>query len=214
MVNVPWVLFYLLQGRTVSGIITQHSLQKILALWRQVSSSQSFPVSVVDAVAVTGPEVQLVVEEVVVVGFGEGEVANDDNEEDHAHGEYVGLSAIVGEAVADLGSHVALSASVVFQLVDVLVGGEAEVSQLQAHVLVRQDVLELDVAVDNAARVQVLQLLDHLLQEVKSDLLAHCFASLADVEENGAFDVFHDNVDDALLLALSVRDHAIGAVLE
>ena len=139
-----------------------------------------------------------VVEVLFFARFLEGEDAMHNDEEDHSEGEHVDLSAVVGAAFLDFWSHVGQSTSVALQLVDRLVGGEAEVSNFHVQVRVNQDVLQFKITVRNALPVHVFQGCQHLDAEKTTDVLAHGAHQLAQVEEEAAGDMLHLHVDKVL----------------
>ena len=63
-------------------------------------------------------------------------------------------------------------------------------------------------------RIHVLYLLYQLVGEVEPDVFAHATVLLAEVEEYGALDVFHDNVDTVANELIIVLDNAIISVFE
>jgi len=164
---------------------------------------------------------QQVVEVFFSAGLLEGEDALDDDEQNDAEGEEVDLLTIVGLAFLDLGGHVGECAAVALEAVDVLVASEAKVSEFEVHLLVNENVFELEVAVDNSVRVHVLNGVKHLVCEEPSGVLAHLAKTLADVEKETALHVVHDQVDhvvddtaggflnDALVAVLDHADDAL-----
>ena len=94
-----------------------------------------------------------VVEVFLLAGLLEWEDALDDDEEDDSDAEHVHIGALVLLSLLDFRCHVGHGAAVRLQSVDVLVAGEAEVSQLEVEVVVDEDVLEFQVPVDDFAAV-------------------------------------------------------------
>jgi serine/threonine protein kinase len=150
---------------------------------------------------------------ILKVSCAEGEVSDDEGEQDDSHGEDVGLLAVIGVAVADFWGHVALSASEGGQLFNVLISGEAEVSELQVHVFVHQNVLELDVSVNNPVGVHIFELFNHLLSKVAAEVFSDISKLLAQVEEEWALDVFHDDVDLVCEGLAIINNHTIIPVI-
>ena len=97
-----------------------------------------------------------VIEVFLLASLLEWEDALHDNEEDDANGEHVDILSLVCLALLDLWCHVGHGAAVAVQRVDVLVAGEAKISQFQVQLIVDQDVFKLEVPVDNSAVVHVL----------------------------------------------------------
>lgn len=147
-------------------------------------------------------EVEIVLtsaEQVVEVFFGAGllewEDALHDYEQNDSEAEHVNLGAIILLALLDLGSHVGEGTSVALEAVDVLVAGESKVSKLEVELVVHQDVLKFEVAVNNSVRMHVLHGIEHLVSEEATSILSHGAHGLADVEKKTALDEFHDEVN-------------------
>lgn len=176
---------------------------------------EGFPVGCVDAVLVSLSAEEEVVELVLHLSCAEGEVANDEGEQDDSHGEDISLLSIIALALANFWSHIALSSSEGNELLDVLVSGEAEVGQLEVHVVVDQDVLELDVSVNNILAVNVLELFDHLFGKKSSNILAAGSNLFAEIEEEWALNILHNNVDLLLeALAFVMDNSAVSELVE
>lgn len=141
-------------------------------------------------------------DQVVEVLFGarllERENALHNDEQNDGEREQIYLAALVLFALLDLGSHVRHCSAVALEGIDVLVAGEAEVGKLEVHVLIEEDVLELQVAVDHALAVQVLKSIKHLVREEAACILAHGTHQLAEVEKKSTIDVLHDDVDQVI----------------
>ena len=162
-----------------------------------------------------------VVEVLFSAGLLEGEDSLNDDEQNDTEAEQVDLLTIVGLAFLDFGSHVGEGSAVGLKAVDILVAGEAEVSELEVHLFVDKDVLELEVTVDNSVGVHVLDGVQHLVSKEASGVLAHCAERLADIEQETALHVVHDQVDhvvdnatgwllnDALITVLNHTDDAL-----
>jgi len=109
------------------------------------------------------------------VGVVEGEVSGEEDEEDDAAGPRVGLGPVVGLAAEHLGRRVCrgaagrVEAAVVAERVRER--GEAEVGDLEVAVAVEEDVLRLDVAVRDAARVAVGERGDELHEDAARGVL-------------------------------------------
>lgn len=97
---------------------------------------EGLPVSSVDAGLVAVAVHEEAVEVILEVSSAEGEVADNDGEEDYAHGENICLPSVVDLSRSNFWSHVALSTSEGIQLIDILIGCEAEISEFQVHALV------------------------------------------------------------------------------
>ena len=72
-----------------------------------------------------------VVEVLLFTGLFEWENTLDDNEDDNSDGEKINLSAVIGFALLDFGSHIGHCASVTLELVDAFVASKAKVSDFQ-----------------------------------------------------------------------------------
>lgn len=94
-----------------------------------------------------------------------------------------------------------------------MVGGEAEVCELQVHVLVHQNVLQLDIPVDYILTVNVFKLVNNLFCEKSANFFAHAPELFAGIEQELAFDVLHNDVDLPSDVLVVVLDDSIVAVL-
>lgn len=137
-----------------------------------------------------------VIEIFVLSRFLEGKDASHDDEEYDASGEDVSLTAIVELAELDLGRHVRHGAAVRLQGFDALVGGEAEISEFDVHVLVEQYVFDLDVAVDNILVVHVVHDSNELAAEKTAGVFAHATQVLAKIEHETSAHILHRDVYD------------------
>jgi len=205
----PGVLSDLADAGALGTVVAEESEDQVLELSREAGGVRLLEVQI----SLTGG--QQVVEVLLSAGLFEGEDALDDDEQNDAEGEEVDLLTIVGLAFLDLGGHVGEGAAVALEAVDVLVAGEAEVGEFEVHLLVDEDVLELQVAVDDSVGVHVLDGVEHLVSEEPSGVLAHRAERLADVEEEAALHVVHDQVDHVVDHAARwLLDNALVAVLD
>lgn len=85
--------------------------------------------------------------------------------------------------------HVAHGTAIGLQAADAFVGCEAEVGELQFHVLVYEDILQFDVPVNDSFLVHIFHGFNHLSQEKSAHVFAHSTIRLAQVKEKRAFDV-------------------------
>lgn len=108
------------------------------------------------------------------------------------------MRALVLLALFDLRRHVSHSASVALESIDVLVAGETEVSKLQVEVLVEQNVLELQVAVNDSLAMHELESIKNLVGEESTGVLTHSAHKLAKIKEEAALDVLHHEVDEVI----------------
>lgn len=77
----PWMLFYLVQGRAQSWIITEYSLHEVFEFGRDVSRFQCSPVRFVNTDAIAMARLEEVIELIVHLGLAEWEVSNNDGEQ-------------------------------------------------------------------------------------------------------------------------------------
>lgn len=211
----PGVLSDLADGGALGTVVAEESEDQVLELSREAGTVGLLEVKV----GLAG--CKQVVEVFFSASFLEGEDALNNDEQNHTEAEQVDLLTIVGLAFLDFGSHVGEGSAVGLKAVDVLVAGEAEVSELEVHLFVYEDVLELEVAVDNSVGVHVFDGVQHLVSKEASGVLAHCAERLADIEQETALHVVHDQVDhvvdnaagwlldDALVTVLNHTDDAL-----
>ena len=115
----------LLDGVAVGSLVDEELKDEVLEVSAEAGAVYFFEVSF----NLAGEE--QVVEVLLFACLLEREDALYDNEDDDTDGEEVDLSAVVGLALLDLGSHVGHSASVALELVDAFVAGETKVGYLQ-----------------------------------------------------------------------------------
>ena len=90
-------------------------------------------------------------------------------------------------------------------------GGKSEISNLEVHVVVNQNVFKLQVSVHDALSVHVLEDIAHLVEEEASAVLAHASKGLAHIEKETSGDELEKDVNKVLNLSsrglynLSVR---------
>ena len=108
---------------------------------------QGGPVSFIDTIGIAVARLQEMIELIVHFSFTEGEVANDDGKENDSEGENISLPSVIFFRLPNLWCHVALGTSKGIKSVNVLISSEAKVGELQVHIVVEQNVLQLDIAV-------------------------------------------------------------------
>jgi hypothetical protein len=211
----PGVLSDLADAGALGTVVAEERQDQVLELGWEAGSVGLLEVQL----SLTGG--QQVVEVFFGAGLLEGEDALDDDEQNDAKWEEVDLLTIVGLAFLDLGSHVGEGATVALEAVDVFEASKAKVSEFEVHLLVNEDVFKLEVAVDNSVGVHVLNGVKHLISEEPSGVLAHLAKGLANVKEETALHVVHDQVDhvvddaagwllnDALITVLDHADDAL-----
>ena len=181
-----------LEGWAFAAVILEDGKDQILEIVGQILTADFLPV------LVELLRVYQIVEVLISFGFLEREDALDNDEQDDAHAEDVDLTAIIRLSFLDLGSHVRHGAAVGRQLGDLFEGRKAEVSDLEVEVLVDKDVLQLEVAVHDRLRLEVLEGIEHLTEEVAAAVFAHATQRLTQVEEQTARNVLELDVDEVL----------------
>ena len=184
-----------LESWALAAVILEDGKDQILEIVGQILTADFLPV------LVELLRVYQIVEVLISFGFLEREDALDNDEQDDAHAEDVNLATIIRLSFLDLGSHVRHGAAVGRQLGDLFEGRKAEVSDLEVEVLVDEDVLQLEVAVHDRLRLEVLEGIKHLAEEVAAAVLAHAAQRLTQVEEQTARNVLELDVDEVLDLA-------------
>ena len=79
-----------------------------------------------------------------------GELTLDHDEEEDTHRENIHLSAIISRLFEDFRGDVARRAHGPRQLLEVARVAQAQVNQLEGHILVYQDVFKLEISMDHA----------------------------------------------------------------
>jgi len=174
---------------------------------------QSGPVGVVDAAVILLTSLQKVVELIAELGLTEREVTHYDGKQDNSQGKYVRLPSIVFFVLADFWCHVALGPPKSIELIDISIGGEAEIGQLQVHVFVQQDVLEFDVAVDDVFGVHIFELLNELVCKIEANIFAHAAIIFADIEKEWTLNIFHNNINLVMHLLIIAGNDTIITIL-
>jgi hypothetical protein len=85
--------------------------------------------------------------------------------------------------------------------VDLAESCKAEVCDLQVHLLIDEDVLKFEIAMDDTFAVHVVENVKHLLEEETAADFAHVTEALADIEEKTAGDELEEDVDEVVDLA-------------
>jgi hypothetical protein len=96
-----------------------------------------------------------VIEIFVFLGLLEWENTLDDNEKNNTGGEHIDLFTIVSLTFLDLWSHVGHGSSIGVQFVDLLVGGETEISDFEIHAVVNQNIFKFQVSVYHSFSLHV-----------------------------------------------------------
>ena len=188
----PGVGLDLLEGEAGLRVVREEAEDEVLEVLAEASAVHLLEVGVDLALD------KEVVEVLFFAGLLEREDALNNDEEDDSDGEHVNLSALVLLALLDLRCHVGHGATIGVEVINVLVAGKAEVSELQVKVVVDENVFELQVAVNDTARVHKLNRLDHLVEEETACVLAHGAHVLTEVEEEATLDEFHHDEDEAV----------------
>mmetsp|Transcript_18364 Transcript_18364/g.21664 ORF Transcript_18364/g.21664 Transcript_18364/m.21664 type:complete len:226 (-) Transcript_18364:25-702(-) len=135
-------------------------------------------------------------------------MARSHDEEDDTEGEQVDDLALVGLLGDDFGSHVAGSADLgtvdTGAIAALKRASKAEVDDLDVVVLVEEDVLGLEIAMGEAARVDVVDALEQLLEVELADLLSEGTGVGDVVEELATSDHLLDDIGNVLALATSL----------
>jgi hypothetical protein len=137
-----------------------------------------------------------VVEIFVFLSFLKWENTLDDNEKDDTSREHIDLLSVVGLALLDFWSHIGHGTSVGLKLVDFLVSGKAEISNFEVHIVVNQNVLELQISVNNTFSLHVTENFAHLMEEISAIVFSHSTDGLADIEQEATSDVFKEDVNE------------------
>jgi len=136
-----------------------------------------------------------VVEVLFFAGFFEGENSLYDNEDDDSDAKQIDLGAIISLSFLDFWRHIRHRASVGLEVVDAFVARETEISNFQIQLIVYENVLELEVTVNAAEVVHILNCVKQLLHEEAACVLSHGAHGLAEVEEEATRDVLHHDED-------------------
>lgn len=183
------------QCRALFAFLTDHLDEEIFELSGQLGAANLLPVCVQLTVLDQGVEV------VVVLGLLEWEDSLHHREQNDCGREDVDLHSVVNLILLDLRSHVGHGAAVAVKRVDLLVSREAKVCHLDVHLLVDEDVLELQVAVYDSFAVNVLERVEQLVEEESGTGLTETLEALANVEEKPARDVLKKDKDQVVDLA-------------
>ena len=184
----PWMSSDLLDSGSVLAVVTEESQDEVLEWLRQALSAGLFPVCGVVTLE------QQIVEVLVLFGLLEWADSLHDNEKNDTSREDVDLPTIVLLAFFDFGSHVGHGAAVGLQLVDLFVGGEAEVCHLQIDLVIYEDVFKFEVSVDHILALHITKYIQHLGEEIPSGIFAHTTAGLAKIEKETSWDVLEENI--------------------
>jgi len=132
----PWMRLELVDGWSLVSVVGEHPEYEVLEVIRETVATDFLPVGIELAIK------DQVIEVLVLFGLFEWEDTLHDNEKNDTSREDVNLPTIVLLAFFDFGSHVGHGAAVGLQLVDLLVGGEAEVCHLQIDLIIYEDVFK------------------------------------------------------------------------
>ena len=177
LLGEPLVLLEFVYCGPVFSIETQHFLHEVLKLIGKILAAHLLPVFLVLAVH------KQFVEVLVLGGLLEGENALNNYKQNYSERKYVRLLPVVSLAVLDLGSHVGHGALVRFQFVHFLVGCESEVGHLDPVLLVKENIFQLEVAMDDVFFVHVGEHFDELFEEETTSILPHGSQVLAKIEK-------------------------------
>lgn len=139
----PWVLPDLLDRGALAAIFGEKSENQLLEVAGKVNCVGLLEVKI----SLTSAD--QVVEVLLASGLLKREDALHDDEQDHSEAEHVNFLSVVLLSLLNLRGHVREGAPVALKAFDLLVAREAEVSDLQVHLLVDKDVLQLQVTVNN-----------------------------------------------------------------
>lgn len=152
------------------------------------------------------------IELVLHVGGTEWEIPDHNSEQYNSEGKDICLPSIVNLALANLWSHVALGSPEGRELVNVFVGSETEIGELEVHVFVDQNVLKFDVAMHYILTVNIVKLVNNLFCEKSANYLIHTAQLFADVEQELTLYVLHDDVHLSSEVFVVVFDDSIVTV--
>lgn len=98
---------------------------------------------------------------------------------------------------------------------NVFVGCKAVVCQFDVHIIIKQNVFDLDVTMYNILVVHIVHCPDQLTEEKSAHVFSHASEILAQVEHEAATHVLHLDVDDVLDdPSGGLDDLTIGAVID
>ena len=89
-------------------------------------------------------------------------------------------------------------------------GGQTEVSDLALHVVVEEDVAQLEVSVDDLVLVEVENSKENVSHEVSSLRLGDCLPSLVKLHQTSFSADFQDDVDKITIFEVGVEFHQVG----
>ena len=182
--------FELFDSWSLASIIAEHFEDKILEFWREILSTGLLPILIKLSVQ------DKIVEVLIFLGLLEWENTLNNDEKDNSCREHVDLFTVIGFSFFDFRSHIGHSTSVRIQFIDSLVSSESEISHFKVHVVVNQNVLKFQVSVDDSFALHVAHNFNHLRQEISAVVFAHTTDGLAQIEEEPAFDVLKEDVNE------------------
>lgn len=112
------------------------------------------------------------IEELISFSLLKGEDAIDENEHDDARWEHVYLLTIILFTFFYFRSHVRFRASIGGKLVNVTICSKTEIGDFEVQVLIKQNVLKLEVTMDDVLRAHVLLYIKQLLKEETTGILS------------------------------------------
>lgn len=125
----------------------------------------------------------------------------------HTCAKDVDFSAIVHLLFFNLRGHICFGPLKGLQLPYVFVSGKPEISQLQVEVVVHEDVLELQVAVDDTRPVEVSQRVKYLSDQKTAAYLINSSQDLAKIKKRAAIDILENQVHLILYLLFRGSGH-------
>ena len=131
----PRVLADLLDGEAVGAVVGEHLDDEVLEVGGEVLRAGLLPIRIKIASEDEAVEV------FVFLCLLEGENSLNDDEQYDRSREHIDLHAIIDLTLLDLGRHVGHGAAVALQRVDFAESGKSEVSDLEVHLFVDEDVL-------------------------------------------------------------------------
>jgi hypothetical protein len=213
----PGVLQNLLNCWSLVCVKLQHSLHKILELLRKVLKLAGFVLAMGTPENIEAVGRDTSIERVNWLRSGEWGMLGHHHEEDDGGGEQVHAFSLIWLLQVDFWCHVVHGAQLGVELARTISAvnrsRKSEIRDLKVEVLVKQEVLRLEVPMGHSLVMAVVETVHELAEEISGDLLLKP-SSVGDVIEYlASLGQFEDNIADVLDLA-GVLDEDVLPVLE